>query len=428
MLDTGSKSEALAAEAGRSIPGGVSSNNRRVEPNLVFTRAEGAYIFNADGRRYVDYHAGFGPPILGHTQPEVNRRVAEALSHIDLIGVGSSLLETELAEKIIEHVPSAEKVMFCNSGSEATYFALRLARAATGRQKIIKFQGCYHGWHDAVAMNVISAPEKIGKKDPLSAGMTPQVVEDTIVLPFNDVDAVSQAIQQQGDEIAAVILEPIPHNIGCVMPRPEFLKALRELTRQHHVILIFDEVITGFRHGLGGYQKVAGVTPDLTTMGKAIANGFPLAALAGRSDLMEHCSPGGDVFFAGTFNGHPVGVSAALATIEVLERPSSYAHLFELGERMRHGLRDILQRHEIEATVVGFGSVFLTYFMSPPIDSYTDLLRNDANRFVAYRRGMIDRGFYMLPLNLKRNHISLAHSHKDVDQTLEAAEEVLSAI
>jgi glutamate-1-semialdehyde 2,1-aminomutase len=427
MVQTGTKSESIAAEAERVIPGGVSSNNRLVDPNLVFTRAQGAYLYDADGRRYVDYHAGFGPPILGHAHPEVNLRVTETLSSLDLIGVGPSELETQLAEKIVEHVPAAEKVMFCNSGSEATYFALRLARAATGRRKIIKFQGCYHGWHDAVAMNVISPAYKVGTKDLLSAGMTPEVVEDTLVLPFNDVEAVTETIGAQGESIAAVILELIPHNIGCVMPHPEFLQALRDLTNQNGIVLIFDEVITGFRHGLGGYQKVAGITPDLTTLGKAFANGYPLAALCGRNDLMDHCAPGGDVFFAGTFNGHPIGVSAALATIDVLERPGSYDHLFGLGERMRGGLRSILSRLGIEATVAGFGSVFVTYFMAPPIDSYTDLLRNDVAKFVAYRRGMIEHGFYMLPVNLKRNHISLAHTQEDVDRTLEAAEDVLAS-
>ncbi len=195
-----------------------------------------------------------------------------------MIGVGASELEAQLAEKIVAHVPSAEKVMFCNSGSEATYEAIRLARAVTGRRKIAKFQGCYHGWHDAVLMNVISSPDKVGHKDPLSAGMTPEVVDDTLVLPFNDIEAVTAAIEEEGDVLAAIILEPIPHNIGCVLPRSEFLQMLRDLTRQHGIVLIFDEVITGFRHGLGGYQEISGVTPDLTTLGKAIANGYPLAA------------------------------------------------------------------------------------------------------------------------------------------------------
>lgn len=419
------RSQAIYDRAHRYIPGGVSSANRLTEPNLVFTRAQGAYIYDADGKRYIDYHAAFGPPILGHCRPEVNRRVAETMGQLDLVGIGTTELETQLAEKICQHVPSAEKVLFCNSGSEATFSAIRLARAVTGRRKLIKFQGCYHGWHDAVLMNIISPADKVGKKDPLSKGMTPEVVDDTLVLPFNDVEELAQTIQDHGDTLAAVILEPIPHNIGCVMPRPEFLKTLRELTRQKGIVLIFDEVITGFRHSLGGYQKIAGVTPDLTTMGKAIANGFPLAALAGRADLMEHCRPGGDVFYAGTFNAHPMNVAAALATVEILERPESYAHLFALGDRIRAGLAEIARRHGVTATVAGFGSVFVTYFMEPPIDNYDDLLRNDVSRFITYRRRLIERGIYKLPVNLKRNHISLAHTVDDIDETLQAADVVM---
>ena len=419
------QSEAIYEKASRYIPGGVSSTNRLVDPNIVFTRAQGAYIYDADGKRYIDYHAAFGPPVLGHCNPEVNARVAETLARVDLVGIGASELEAQLAEKICQHVPSAQKVAFCNSGSEATYAAVRLARAVTGRRRIIKFQGCYHGWHDAVLMNVISPPDKIGHKDPGSAGMTPEVVDDTLILPFNDVEAVTQAVTEHGPSLAAIILEPIPHNIGCVLPRPEFLRALRDLTSRHGIVLIFDEVITGFRHALGGYQSIVGVTPDLTTMGKAIANGFPLAALAGRADLMDHVRPGGDVMFAGTFNGHPLNTAAALATIEVLERPGTYAHMFALGEQMRQGLGELAQEHGIEATVVGFGSVFLMYFMSGPVETYTDLLRNDAQRFVTYRRHLIERGVYELPVNLKRNHISLAHTVADIEASLDAADQAL---
>lgn len=428
MDTTTARSQAIIEHAQQYIPGGVSSANRLVEPNLVFTRAQGASIFDAEGKRYIDYHAAFGPPLLGHCNPEVNQRAIEAMAEIDVVGVGSNELEARLAEKICQYVPSAEKVLFCNSGSEATYAALRLARAITGRHKIIKFQGCYHGWHDAVLMNVISSADNIGKKDPLSAGMLPAAVENTLVLPFNDLETARQTLQQYGEEIAAIILELIPHNIGCVLPRPEFVQGLRDLTHQYGAILIFDEVVTGFRHGLGGYQKVVGVTPDLTTMAKSIANGYPLAALMGRADLLDHCKPGGDVFFAGTFNAHPVGVAASLATIEILERPESYAHLFKLGDRMRQGLREIVQRRGIDATVAGFGSIFLTYFMEPPIDSYSDLLRNDVAKFITYRRQMIARGIYMLPVNLKRNHISLAHTEADIDETLEAADAVLKEL
>lgn len=428
MLRATDRSSEILEEAQRYIPGGVSSANRRVEPNLTFTRAAGAYICDANGRRYIDYHAAFGPAILGHCHPDVNRRVSETIDHVGLFGVGAGEMEARLAAKIVEHVPSAEKVLFCNSGSEATYSALRVARAATGRRKLIKFQGCYHGWHDAVLMNVISPAAAVGRRDPLSAGMTPEVVEDTLVLRFNDVEELTRVIEDQGDEIAAVILEPIPHNIGAVMPHDAFLRSLRDLTSAHGIVLVFDEVVTGFRHTLGGYQAVCGITPDLTTMGKAIANGFPLAALCGRADLLDRCGPDGDVFFAGTFNAHPVGVAASLATIEILEQPDSYPHLFGLGDRMRAGMTGLTDRYGFEAVASGFGSVFVTFFMSGPIDSYDDLLRNDVSMFVRFRREMIERGVYMLPVNLKRNHVSLAHTDADIDTTLEAAEDVLKQL
>jgi len=422
------RSQILLEQARCVLPGGVSGAIRSVEPELVFTRAQGAYLFDAEGKRYIDYLGGFGPVLLGHCHPEVNQRVMEVLSRIDLIGLGAHELEVQLAEKICQHVPSAEKVVFCNSGSEATYLALRLARAVTGRQKIIKFQGCYHGWHDAVLMNVISAAANVGRTDPLSAGMVPQAIEHTLVLPFNDLAAVANTLQQQGDEVAAVILEPLPHNMGCIFPTDEFLQGLRELTRRYGIVLIFDEVISGFRHGLGGYQKVAGVTPDLTAMSKAIANGYPLAVVAGRADILDHCQPGSDVFFAGTFNAHPACVAAALATIEILERPESYPRLFRLGERMRQGLSEIVQQHGIQATVMGFGSVFVLYFLQPPLISYSDLLRNDADKFLTYRRQLIARGIYELPVNLKRSYISLAHTENDIDQTLSIAHDVLLSI
>lgn len=425
MLSTQQRSHDIIQTAQQVIPGGVSSANRRVTPNLIFTRAKGATIHDADGKGYIDYHAAFGPIVLGHCHPEVNARFTEAIGTIDLIGVGAGELEIELATRLIEHIPAAEKVMFCNSGSEATYSALRVARAATGRRKIIKFQGCYHGWHDAILMNVISPADRVGERDLLSAGMSPGVVDDTIVLRFNDVEQVTKVIADQGEDIAAIILELIPHNVGNIFPHDAFLRTLRDLTIAHGIVLIFDEVVTGFRHTLGGYQSVVGVTPDLTTMAKSIANGFPLAMLAGRADLMDRCGPDGDVFFAGTFNGHPGCISAGLATLEILELPASFDHLFSLGERMRAGMREITERLGIEAITTGFGSIFLTYFMGGDITSYDDLLRNDVDRFVQYRLGMIKRGFYMLPVNLKRNHISLAHTEDDIDATLQASEDVL---
>lgn len=413
-------------EACDYIPGGVNSSLRNIEPHLVFTRAEGALIYDADGNEYIDYQAAFGPPLLGHSHPVVNERIKNTIDQIDLVGVGTAQLEIEVAKKIVHHIPSAEKVLLCNTGSEATYMAIRLSRAVTGRQKIIKFQGCYHGWHDYVCRNMLSAPEMIGKRDPGSAGMLEEALDNTLVCTFNDLDEVEQTVRSNKGKVAALILEPIPHNIGCVMPKQSFLEGLRELTKQEGIVLIYDEVITGFRHSLGGYQKMCGVLPDLTTLGKAMANGYPMAALCGKAELMDRfATNGGDVFFAGTYNGYPMGCAATLATIEVLEDEASYAHLFDMGDRMRKGLTDIMARSRTKATVAGIGSVFLTYFMDGPINNYTDLMRNDSKKFIEYRKRLVERGIFKLPMNLKRNHLSLSHTREHVDQTLQACEDVL---
>ena len=415
----------LVTRARQVIPGGVNSVNRTLPWPLVIVEASGAYITDADGTRYLDYHAAFGPLILGHNHPRVNAAVRAVLERLDLIGAGVTAIEVELAETIARHVPSAERVLLANSGSEATYAALRLARAVTGRNSIIKFQGAYHGWHDAVLMNVISPPDKIGRPDPLSLGMLPEVIAHTTVLPFNDVEAVAATLQERGDEIAAILVEVIPHNIGCVLPRPEFLTALRELTRAHGSLLIFDEVITGFRHALGGYQQICGVTPDLSTFAKAMANCYPIAAVVGKQEFMDRFAPGGGVMFAGTYNGHPVGVAAALATIAELEDGTVHAHCFALARQAADGLRRIGEELGLPMTVVVFGSVFVPYFMEGPIEDYTDLLRNDNARDIWFRRAMCDRGIFMIPTALKRNHVSAAHTQADIERTLEVARDVL---
>ena len=415
----------LVERARQVIPGGVNSINRVLPWPIAVVEAAGAYFTDADGTRYLDYHAAFGPLILGHNHPVVNAAVHAAIDRIDIIGAGVTDIEVELAERIVQHVPCAERVLLTNSGSEATYAALRLARAVTGRNKIIKFQGTYHGWHDAVLMNVISAPDKIGQYDPLSLGMLPEVIKNTIILPFNDVEALGEALQQRGDEIAAILVEVIPHNIGCVLPRPEFLSALRALATEYGVLLIFDEVITGFRHGLGGYQGICGVTPDLATFAKAMANGYPIAALAGKAMYMNRFDPGGGVVFAGTYNGHPIGVSAALATIAELERGKVYPHCFALAKRAAQGIQQIAHELGIPMKVAVFGSVFVPYFMEGPIETYTDLLRNNTAHDVWFRKTMCEHGIFMIPTAPKRNHVSAAHTEADIDRTIETAREVL---
>lgn len=422
----------LAARARRVIPGGVNSAQRQVPglEDLVITATRGATFTDDRGRTFTDYHSAFGPPLLGHNDPDVDRAVAEAAARLDNMGVGVSSTEIELAEKLVQHVPSIERVLLTMTGSEATFHAVRLARAVTGRRFLIKFQGCYHGWHDAVAMNVISSADHVGQRDLLSAGIIPEVADATLVLPFNDADAVQRALEKHPGDVAAIILEPIPHNIGAVLPAPGFLERLRDLATQHATVLIFDEVITGFRHGLGGYQQVAGVTPDLTTLGKAMANGWPISALGGKAELMDqfNTTPGRPAFFAGTFNGHPAMAAAALATIKKLETEPVHEHVFRLGERIRAGLREVLPEFGIPTVVSGFGSVFVTYFVDGPVQRYDDLLANDVDLFTGYRRAQMADGIFELPLNLKRSHVSYAHTDADVDRLLEATRRALRTL
>src|SRR6478752_1463766 len=420
----------LAARASAVIPGGVNSGQRRVPglEELIISSTSGSTFTDGDGRTYTDYHAAFGPPLLGHNDPDVDAAAAAAGRSVGLMGIGVTQVEIELAERLVAAVPSLEKVLLTCTGSEATFHALRLARTATSRRHVIKFQGCYHGWHDAVAMNVISTAERVGKKDPLSAGVLPEVTEATIVCRFNDADEVARALDEH--DVAAIILEPIPHNIGAVLPLPGFLERLRELASKHGTVLIFDEVITGFRHALGGYQSIAGVTPDLTTLGKAMGNGWPISALGGSAELMDMFSttPGRPAFFAGTFNGHPPTAAAALATIDKLQREPVHEHVFALGERTRQGLRELFARIGVPAHVSGFGSVFVTYFLEGEPSCYDDLLANDVDLFIGYRRELMAHGIFELPLNLKRSHFSYAHTDDDVDRLLEATEEAVGTV
>lgn len=431
-MSTTTRSASLSARAQRIIPGGVSSSLRFLDPPRVFTRAKGSRVWDADGREYIDFHAGFGPTILGHADDRVRERVNQTSAQIDVVGAGSTELEIELAEKIREHVPSAERVLFTSTGSEATYHAIRLARAVTGRPLVVKFQGAYHGWHDYIAANVISRPERVGTIDPISEGILPQALDWLVVLPFNDVDALELLLRERGHEIAAVIVEPVIHTIGCVIPTEAFMVALRRTTLASGSILIFDEVVTGFRHDLGGYQALCGVTPDLTTFAKAMANGYPIAVLCGRADLMEHFNtrPEGTVMYGGTFNGHPASLAAALATIEILEADDRAIHrrLFRLGAEIQAGLEGIVDRVGLTARPVSFGSVFVCYFTDRDVRSFDDALTSDADLYIAFHREMTERGFLMLPLNLKRNHLTAAHSDEDVARMLQAAEDVLGEL
>lgn len=426
-MEATSKNLALSQRAQAVLPGGHLSPGRHLGQPYVFVRAAGPHLYDADGTEYLDYHCGFGANVLGHCHPAVRARVGAVAEQVDLLGAGVLDLEVATAEALVACIPCAEQVAFCSSGSEATYHALRIARAATGRKQIIKFQGGYHGWHDYVAMNAQSPAHAIGQYDPISAGILRDASQHTIILPYNDAEAVEGYLKAHPGEVAAIIIEPIAHNMGCVIATNAFLQALRRLADAHGTILIFDEVITGFRHGLGGYQAIAGVTPDLATFGKAAASGYPIGLVAGRRELMERVGRTGEgsVLMGGTFNGTPSTLAAILATIEELRKPGVFERLFSLGAYLREQLDGIVDRLALPAQSSGYGSVWLLYFFAGTYSSYTDLLRNDDALDLAFRQQLIAHRCIFQPLPLKRLYISASHNQEIVDRSLDLMEDIL---
>ena len=429
--DRYSRSQAMADRARAVIPGGVNSGTRRNGAPYAFHSSTGAYLTDFDGNRYLDYHAAFGAILLGHRHPEIEQAMAAASHTLDLSGYGVSEAEVLLAELIVEVIPSVEQTVILNSGSEAVAYAIRIARVATDRKYLIKFQGGFHGWSESVARNVISPKEKAYGDDPITAGLLPDSWQSTLIAEFNDLGSVRALFEMYPEQIAAVIVEPIPHNVGALVPTQDFIEGLRTLTTDQGSLLIFDEVITGFRHALGGYQEICGVMPDLTTFGKAMGNGYPVAGLGGSRELMQHfdAATGGTVALLGTFNGNATSCAAGIATITYLKNnPDFYTRTHALGERWRIGLRDILGDLGIAAQVVGYGGTFATYFVDRAVTGYRDLLENDTQASVQFHRRMIERGVLMIPLALKRSHISGSHTEQDIDLTLSAAQDALSSM
>ena len=426
------KSAALYVEARKFTPGGVHSAIRYFPPNPIFIkRAKGSRLYDVDDNEYIDFHLAFGPVVLGHSHPKVTMAVKEQLEKGAIYGFSNDL-EVKVASKIVSHVPSAEMVRFCNSGTEATYHAVRLARAFTKRKKLVKFEGAYHGWHDLVSFSSSPSSREAGKREspipcPDTEGLS-DVKKDMIIVPFNDPSTMERAIKKNSNKIAALITEPILHgNATCVPPREDFLKFLREITTQNDIILIFDEVVSGFRHDLGGAQKLFRVTPDLTTFAKSMANGFPVAAICGRSDMMQNFSPTGKVEYGGTFNGNPISMAAALATIEELEGGLVHEQLFYLGRRLRERMHACINDLGLNAKVVGFGSIFQLLFTDTEIQDYRDTWRCNSQDFERFRRAMLEHGVFLVPQFNKRCHISAAHTRDDVDFMAEKTKEILSA-
>jgi glutamate-1-semialdehyde 2,1-aminomutase len=420
------------------IPGGVVSVNRKVEPEIVFVRAAGAYMWDADGKYYIDYHAAFAPYLLGHNHP----RVAEAVQKVlhdgtSLPGTGTTILEGHLAEILCENIAALESVILLNTGSEATSQALRLARAVTGREHIIVIQGGYNGWYDDVARRVMTPLTEIGPRVspgeyrfvPMGAGIPISHQQTTHVINFNDLDSVRYVCERY--QVAALITEPILQNIGIVKPQPGYLKGLRELADRFGFLLIFDEVKTGFRHAFGGYNELCEVQPHLVAYGKAIANGYPLAVLGGKSDLMAyfvHSDRARRPLLAGTYNGHPVPVSAAIATLGVLLENGGevYRRMEALGAAMQEGIASILESLEVNGIVARQGSAFSVYLMDHPPQDWHDLAANhDFETDLKWRRALIDRGIYIFPEPTKQCSISAAHTEQDIAFTLEQMHETL---
>jgi len=422
------------------IPGGVISVNRATQPEIAFVKGCGAYMWDADGNRYIDYHAAFAPSFLGHNDPYVNEAANRVMrDDLSLFGSGTTLLEGRLAELICHHIPWVESVQFLNTGSEATYQALRLARAVTGRDHLMVIQGGYNGWHNDVACNLMTPLEQLGPRvspgeyayRPISAGIPREHQKLIHIVNFNDLASVEYVCQRYA--VAGMIIEPILQNIGIIKPEPGYLQGLRALADRYGFVLIFDEVKTGFRHALGGYATLAGVTPDLVVYGKAIANGYPMAVLGGKRGLMDwfvHPDPAKRVLLAGTYNAHPIPTAAAIATIErlLMNDGEVYRRVASLGQQIEQGLQAILQKCSATAVVARQGSAFCIYFMNHCPKDWHDLAaHHDFDLDQRVRRALIPRGVYFFPVATKQCSISAAHTAEDVDWTLHQFEHVVSS-
>jgi glutamate-1-semialdehyde 2,1-aminomutase len=423
------RSKILFEKARAVTVGGVHDELRYTEPPMIFfKRAAGSKLYDIDGKAYTDFLLGYGPLILGHCHPKVVQAVKKAAASSDLWGIGTTELEYKLAERITHHIPSAEKVRFCNAGSDATFHAIRLARAFTGRKKILKFEGAYHGWHDYVDVSVMPPADKVGTPWPASAGSLPEAMAQTVVIPWNDVDLLERTIAKYKDELAAVITEPILHNIGVVMPQEGFLQRIRELTERYGIVFILDEVITAFRHSLGGAQKLFGIRPDLTAFAKAMANGYPIGGLAGRTDIMNRLKPLGDVHMAATYYSHPISVAASLATIGQLETGRPHERMNELAGLISKGLTQLIQDFRLKAQVKHFRSIFTLYFTDAEIQNFASVVSNDAETYRRYWNAMRDQGIILSTHHLKRCHLSGAHTKADANKFLASAKKAFEKI
>ncbi|MDR0779998.1 MAG: glutamate-1-semialdehyde 2,1-aminomutase [Pseudomonadales bacterium] len=420
---------ALFEQAVRHIPGGVNSPVRAfrgVGGNPVFFKsASGAHLFDEDGNRYIDYVGAWGPMILGHKHPKVVAALHEQLDRGIAYGAPTAL-EVQLADKICEILPSIESVRLVNSGTEATMSALRLARGCTKRDKVVKFEGCYHGHVDSLLVKAGSGALTLGNPD--SAGIPADTAAQTFVLPYNDLDAVEHLFSIHGHEIACLIVEPVAGNMNCVPPVPGFLQGLRDITARHGALLIFDEVMTGFRVGLSGAQGRYGITPDLTTLGKIIGGGLPVGAFGGRKDLMQQLAPLGPVYQAGTMSGNPLAVTAGLVLLEEISAPGFHAALEAKGKRLLEGLTTLAHEAGLPFVTTQVGGMFGLYFNeNDRIETFAQVMQSNVARFRTFFHAMLERGVYLAPSAFEAGFICAAHGEADIAATLDAARAAFAA-
>nr|WP_315120003.1 glutamate-1-semialdehyde 2,1-aminomutase [uncultured Porphyromonas sp.] len=423
-------SEALFERASRYIPGGVNSPVRAFRAvgltPLYIDHGRGAHVFDADGNEYIDYISSWGPLLLGHAFPPIQEAIRQELEKGTSYGACNAR-EVKMAELICtKFFPSVERVRMVNSGTEATMSAVRLARGYTGRDKIIKFEGCYHGHADTFLISAGSGLATFGQSS--SAGVTEHIIEDTLVATYNDIESVRRLLEEYRGQVAAVILEPIMGNMGLIPPAPSFLEELRRLTELEDVLLIFDEVISGFRAARGGAQELYGVRPDLTCLGKIIGGGLPVGAFGGRADIMERLAPLGDVYQAGTLSGNPLALAAGITMLQTLAEPDFYTRLEEKGQAFEATIRPILDRYADRLSYNRVGSLSTIFFRPGGVRSNAEAKEADTATYARYFRGMIERGIYLPPSQFECIFLSMAHTQEDFDRTASAMDEVLREV
>ncbi len=423
------RSEALFAEALRHIPGGVNSPVRafRAVGGTPFfaQRARGARVWDVDDHEYIDYVGSWGPAILGHAHPRIVRAVQQTAEQGTSFGIPNPL-EVTMAKLIREAVPAVDKVRMCNSGTEACMSAIRLARGFTGRDKIVKFDGCYHGHADSLLVKAGSGALTFGHPD--SAGVPADFTRHTLSLPFNDRSAVEECFAANAGQIAGVIVEPVPGNAGLYLPKPGYLEFLRAITAEQGTVLIFDEVMTGFRLAFGGAQERFGIRPDLSCFGKIIGGGLPVGAFGGRADIMDLLAPVGPVYQAGTLSGNPLAMAAGLAALEELKSGDAYGRLEEAGAALEAGLRDTAKAAGVPVQFNRCGSMFCGYFTGEPVHSLADAMKSDRARFAKFFHGMLNEGVYLAPSQFEAGFLSVAHALGDIDKTVTAAAQVMRTL